>query len=288
MAIMADVAEAIPMREYNGSGVISSKAKPDGTFVTESDLLTEQALTERLLSLLPNSAVLGEETEDARGDWRAFLSQHDLVWIVDPIDGTYYFRRKQPFGMLVGLKEGSQMAFAVAYFPVTREFLIASKEMATSYACLNRDGVLSTPILLQQRLGSFADTELFYYVHGVEPGKAENILAPLYDPSNPEHFKAGHFSYCGSIILLDILQSGNKAYFYLGLGRPGSPWDFHGTMNVLAERAGFTVCDIDGNPIDLEKQTDSVIFAPSREASKAIRSSLKKILPALGADRFQI
>lgn len=65
------------------------RRKGAGDFVTTVDLSTERFLRARLGELLPEAGYLGEETDPR--DLGA-----DLVWVVDPIDGTSNFARGLP------------------------------------------------------------------------------------------------------------------------------------------------------------------------------------------------
>lgn len=60
-----------------------------GDFVTTVDLRTEKQLRRELGAILPEAGWLGEETAAQDLD-------HELVWVVDPIDGTSNFARGLP------------------------------------------------------------------------------------------------------------------------------------------------------------------------------------------------
>jgi fructose-1,6-bisphosphatase/inositol monophosphatase family enzyme len=72
---------------YFESGV-STTLKADGTPVTEADRAVERLIRETLTAARPNDALLGEELGQLR--------ESDRVWIIDPIDGTSFFSRRDP------------------------------------------------------------------------------------------------------------------------------------------------------------------------------------------------
>ncbi|MGK5739299.1 inositol monophosphatase family protein [Micromonospora sp. URMC 103] len=72
---------------YFTSGV-SATRKADGTPVTEADRAVERLLRETLSAARPDDAFLGEEL--------GRLGTSDRVWILDPIDGTSFFSRRDP------------------------------------------------------------------------------------------------------------------------------------------------------------------------------------------------
>ena len=75
--------------------------KSPGELVTVADRLSEEMLTEGLASLLPEAAIVGEEAVAADPTIIQHLND-DLVWIVDPIDGTSNFSEgKSPFGIII-------------------------------------------------------------------------------------------------------------------------------------------------------------------------------------------
>jgi histidinol-phosphatase len=72
---------------YFESGV-SVTLKDDGTPVTEADRAVERLIRETLSAARPADALLGEEL--------GHLGESDRVWIIDPIDGTSFFSRRDP------------------------------------------------------------------------------------------------------------------------------------------------------------------------------------------------
>lgn len=67
---------------------VSATLKADGTPVTEADRAVERLIVETLSAARPRDALLGEE-----------LGRHgesERVWIIDPIDGTKFFSRRDP------------------------------------------------------------------------------------------------------------------------------------------------------------------------------------------------
>ncbi|MCR9247049.1 MAG: inositol monophosphatase [bacterium] len=85
------------------------REKATGDFVTAIDLRTEQRLRRELLELLPAAGWLGEETETLRAD-------AELLWVVDPIDGTSNFAHGLPhFAVAVALLDRGEPLLAVVH-----------------------------------------------------------------------------------------------------------------------------------------------------------------------------
>ncbi|TXM95797.1 3'(2'),5'-bisphosphate nucleotidase CysQ, partial [Methylobacterium sp. WL103] len=93
-ALMPDLREALreaaslALPFFKEGGHTSAKiwSKAGGSPVTEADVAVDTFLKIRLSQIVPEAAWLSEETADD-----AERIGHDLVWIVDPIDGTRAF-----------------------------------------------------------------------------------------------------------------------------------------------------------------------------------------------------
>lgn len=82
--------------------------------VTEADIALDTFLKETLGALLPEAGWLSEETADDP----ARLSR-DLVWIVDPIDGTRAFSTGHPdWSVSIGLVRGGRPVLGVVHAPI--------------------------------------------------------------------------------------------------------------------------------------------------------------------------
>lgn len=104
------------------------ETKPDGSFVTEADYLSHKLLSEQLTRILPGSVVISEE-----GPRPAAAASAQLVWIVDPLDGTRLFIEGQDsFAVLVALCDRGRAEFGVMYFPARELMLVGSLDGGAS------------------------------------------------------------------------------------------------------------------------------------------------------------
>ncbi len=91
----------------------------NSNFVTSCDIAVEEFLTPRLRQLLPGSLVIGEESEDNPSDG-------DLLWVIDPIDGTSNFIRDIGLSAIsVGLVVEREPYLGVVYQPYRDEMFYA-------------------------------------------------------------------------------------------------------------------------------------------------------------------
>ena len=106
MAEVADLlrtaarAEILPRFRRLASADIREKGP--GDLVTVADEESERQLTRRLMDLVPNSVVIGEEAVAADSKVLDRVFDDAPVWIVDPVDGTSNFAAGKPaFGVIV-------------------------------------------------------------------------------------------------------------------------------------------------------------------------------------------
>jgi histidinol-phosphatase len=106
---LADAADEITMRRF-GAVDLAVETKPDLTPVSDADRTVESMLRERLGSVRPQDAVLGEEY--------GVTGEASRRWIVDPIDGTKNFVRGAPvWATLVALQADEQVVVGVVSAP---------------------------------------------------------------------------------------------------------------------------------------------------------------------------
>lgn len=92
---------------------VSATLKADGTPVTEADRAVERLLRETLSQARPEDAFLGEEL--------GRLGESDRIWILDPIDGTRFFSRRDPnWRIHVALEVRGTTELAVVTSPALR------------------------------------------------------------------------------------------------------------------------------------------------------------------------
>ena len=118
---------ALILREAGEIALIAAKKplkrwmKGGNSPVSEADIAVNDFLTTRLPPLVPDAGWLSEETEDNSARTAA-----NLVWIVDPIDGTRAYLDQRPdWTVSVALAEAGRPVVAGLYAPVTDEMFLA-------------------------------------------------------------------------------------------------------------------------------------------------------------------
>ncbi len=125
--ILSEVSRRIVIPHYQNLQSTDIEEKSPGDLVTVADKLSEAFLSEQLSKLIPTATVVGEEAVAADPAIMHRLND-DLVWIIDPIDGTGNFAAgHSPFGILIALAEKGQTVAGWLYDPLTNRLCHARK-----------------------------------------------------------------------------------------------------------------------------------------------------------------
>ncbi len=103
-AVIARISQQEIITRYGALKSAEIGLKAAGEIVTVADLRTEQRLSAELTTLLPGSVVVGEEGVAADPRRLQLLTGPRPVWVIDPLDGTARFVRRDPhFATMVAL-----------------------------------------------------------------------------------------------------------------------------------------------------------------------------------------
>lgn len=200
-----------------------------GNLVTEADLAAEAAVLAVLAAGTPTVAVLAEESGQLAG-------QGDLLWCVDPLDGTTNYAHGYPFfGTSVGLSWQGLPLLGALEVPVLEEHY---------WAAPGRGAWCNERRLRVSDCGALADSLLvtgFSYdrVHRLDNNYAEFAWFT--------HRSHGVRRAGAAAVDLAFVAAGRvDGYWERGL----SPWDLVAGV-VLVEEAGGQVCAYDGGRLDL-------------------------------------
>ena len=111
--------------------------KKDLSPITAADNLSHNIITERLKILTPKIPILSEENCDIPYKIRSQWTQY---WLVDPLDGTKEFIKKNgEFTVNIALIENNNPIFGIIHIPVTNETYWGSKVNGSFYSTENND-----------------------------------------------------------------------------------------------------------------------------------------------------
>ena len=99
--------------------------------VTIADRTASTIIVKGLEEAFPEDAILSEEESDA---FQTRLAS-ERVWMIDPIDGTWGFIKKDgDFGVQIGLTEGGAAILGVVYLPLHDRLYFAAKNQGSFLA----------------------------------------------------------------------------------------------------------------------------------------------------------
>ncbi|MGN9910856.1 inositol monophosphatase family protein [Phytohabitans sp. LJ34] len=116
--------------------------KPDDTLLTEADVAVEKLIVQRIREVDRNAVVVAEEDKRTtiRGD---VLASPELIWVIDPIDGTAEFVRhdRVEFCSVVCLLRDRKPVAAFVFAPELgkgRQPITVTTDVATPAISVNR------------------------------------------------------------------------------------------------------------------------------------------------------
>src|ERR1700689_2995428 len=119
--IKATEAGAKVMQEFFGRSFKISNKEGVNNLVTEADHASEKAIFEIIKKDFPDHFILSEESG-------AIVTNSNIKWIVDPIDGTVNFAHGIPICCVsIGVEESGEMIMGAVYNPFINEFYFAQK-----------------------------------------------------------------------------------------------------------------------------------------------------------------
>lgn len=94
--------------------------KHDESPVTSADYWANDFILSHMAKLFPGERLIGEESDD-----KSYTAGTDVLWYVDPIDGTKNFiSGKNPFHILIGMCMGGEPAVGICAYPTTGDIIV--------------------------------------------------------------------------------------------------------------------------------------------------------------------
>ncbi|MCU1289381.1 MAG: putative phosphatase [Acidobacteria bacterium] len=240
--------------------------------VTIADKTASRIIVDGLEKNFPNDAILSEEESDDAEN--RLLGKR--VWIIDPIDGTWGFIKKDgDFGVQIGLTENGEVVVGVVYIPVHDILYFASKGKGTFRAIGGK---------APERLQVSDKTNL-----------TEMNLASSRNHRSPrmhriiEDFGIRQEIQRGSVGLKIGLMVDRVCDLYVHLSPRTKFWDTCAPQIIL-EEAGGRMTDLFGFPLRydiLDVQNHNGILATNAVSHEEILLKLKPILNEFGRLRVK-
>ena len=221
---IAEQAGRVIMQIYAQDFTVEHKS--DASPVTQADLHAHQVISDALSRLPLQLPVL---TEEQAAPNFAQRSQWSSYWLVDPLDGTREFiKRNGEFSVNIALIVDHEPVLGVVQAPALNKIYYASVHTG---AFMREHGGLEQMIRVSEQA-----TPLRLALSRSHLSERELDLIDLFN--QPEIIR------CGSALKSCLIAEG-RADLYPRLG-PTSEWDTAASQCVLEQAGGFMV-DLDGN-----------------------------------------
>lgn len=226
------------MRNLDLVPQLQVERKGRNDFVTQIDRRAEAEIIKIIHKAYPQHAILGEEGGK--------VGDNEVVWIVDPLDGTTNFLHRLPhFAVSIGIQVRGRLEHGVIYAPCTQDLYIASRGAG---ATLNNRKL---------RVSGAIDMNEALVGTGV-PIREANLDAYIPMLRNVVATTAGVRRAGSAALDLAYVAAGRlDAFWELNL----KPWDIAAGI-VLVQEAGGMVSEIYGQPDPLV--TGHVLVATPR------------------------
>lgn len=214
------------MRRYFRSGQLATTQKQDLTPLTIADTQINDLVIERVKGEFPLYGVLGEEA--------SYELQRELLWVVDPIDGTSPFSCGIPVSTfsiaLVNRKDG-QPYVSVTYDPYLDELMFATK---SGGAFCGNNPLRTSQV--KELAGQYVSQGSGLWSH-----KPTVSIGDIVSGLNAADVRG--FNFISAVYGARQVAKGN---FVAGFLLYGSPWD-SAAVSLLVSEAGGIASDIFGN-----------------------------------------
>ncbi|HUW00469.1 MAG TPA: 3'(2'),5'-bisphosphate nucleotidase CysQ [Gallionella sp.] len=230
---IAHRAGAAIMEVYR-SGETGETSKADDSPLTLADLAAHRIIVEALTRLTPDTPILSEEAADIAYPVR---SQWTRYWLVDPLDGTREFiKRNGEFTVNIALIENGEPVMGVVYAPVPDVCYYGAPGAG---AFVRRGNAATQPITVKPLAAG--ETIRVVASRSHSDARTEALLKQLGDYQCIS---------MGSSLKLCLVAEGT-AHFYPRLG-PTMEWDT-AAAHAVVNAAGGIVCNMAGNELHYNK-----------------------------------
>lgn len=218
-------AEGVILRYLNQD--IRADLKSDQSPVTVADREAEDIIKQVLSATFPEHTFFGEEGE------KIDLQNHTgFTWIIDPIDGTKSYLRKNPlFATQLALMHDGELIVGISNAPLLKELLYAERGSGC-YINGNRVSVSSTATI-PESYASFGSLKYFTNSHTINP--LLQLTEEVTWARGVGDFWSYHLIAQGK---LDIMVEADTKL-----------WDI-AALTVIVQEAGGVITQLDGSPID--------------------------------------
>jgi fructose-1,6-bisphosphatase/inositol monophosphatase family enzyme len=241
--------EILPRFRRLSSADIRSKSRADD-LVTDADTAAEAMIARALQIAFPSALVIGEEAVAKDASILEGISEAQLAFHIDPVDGTWNFAHGLAvFGVIVAATRYGKPVFGLIYDPLADDWAIANEdgtaEVLRPFGA-SRDLQVSMGKPLEE-LAGFIPLDMF---KGPKQAQLAATL-PSFARTHPLRCSAQEYRMIaqGSVdfLLTESLHS----------------WD-HAAGALICKQAGAHVEMLDGGEYSAARDTGHLLVAPDR------------------------
>lgn len=205
------------MRHLDRADTLQIESKGRNDFVTLVDRGAENEIIRLIHKAYPAHAILGEEGGQ--------IGDNEVVWIIDPLDGTTNFLHRLPhFAVSIGVQIKGVLTHGVIYAPCTQDLYIASRG-AGATVNNRRIRVSTTRDLDQSLIGTGVP---------IKPDRLDAYLPLLAGVA--EHTSGVRRAGAASLDLAYVASGRLDGFFEMGL----KPWDMAAGLVLVQEAGGIS------------------------------------------------
>ena len=253
--IIREVAEAEILPRFRCLAAADMREKGPGDLVTVADEESERQLTRRLIELVPNSAVIGEEAVAVDQKVLDRIYDDAPVWIIDPVDGTSNFAAGKPaFGVIVAYARRGETVAGWIHDPLGKRMAVAVKGEG---AWSGSDRLRTAPAASLQHMSGVLSSRYFDKETRDHLDQRKQQLARTFSLR------------CAAHEYLTL----NSGETHFSLYRRIMPWD-HAAGTLMHAEAGGYHAKLNGCSYTPAEREGGLLLAPDRESWTALRELL--------------
>ena len=109
-------------KSYETPDAVEASQKGSNDFVTNVDRDAEHLIIETIRKSYPQHTIISDECGELLGE------DHDIQWVIDPLDGTTNFIKRLPhFSVSIAVRIKGRTEVAVVYDPMRNELYTATR-----------------------------------------------------------------------------------------------------------------------------------------------------------------
>ena len=260
-SILRDAAQAEILPRFRGEIAQDIRQKTSSfDLVTDADEAAEAAIVAALQRAFPGCAVVGEEASACDPTLLDTLSESDLAFVVDPVDGTKNFSAGLPlFGVMAAALQRGEIIAGVILDPIRDDWAIA---VAGEGAWIenNAGRLINLRVAAAPPVSEMSG--IVNWLFFPAPLKAQ-ITANLSRVAAAVDYRCAAHQY-------RAIASG---HYDFALYSKMTPWD-HAAGVLIHKEAGGYAAFLDGRPYTVRQQTGGLLCAPDEQNWRLLRATL--------------